>query len=59
MGFTDIVKMPSGEYERFRLNFELKNFAVEEKGSLMDVAEFMANHSVKLADEVPEEEVPF
>lgn len=59
MGFSDLVKMPSGEYERFSLHYQLKGFSVEEKGSLMDIAEAMTNHEVKLGSEVKEEDVPF
>ena len=36
-GFKDLVKLPSGKYEKMFFNFDLNNFNVEEKGSLLDI----------------------
>jgi replicative DNA helicase len=36
-GFSDLVKLPDGEYKRFFINFDISNFNIEDKGSILDV----------------------
>jgi replicative DNA helicase len=39
LGFGDLVKMQDGSYKRFFLNFDLQNFNVEDRGTLLDVVD--------------------
>jgi replicative DNA helicase len=65
MGFNDLIKMPDGSYERFFLNFDLQNFNIEERGSVIDVARTMENGHVDVTqvpddnDTPPDDGIPF
>lgn len=56
MGFSDIVKMPTGKYERMSFNFSMENFDVKPQGTLLDVVEFMQNNNFEHAEDKSEEE---
>lgn len=46
MGYSDLVKMPDGKYQRMSFNFNIENFDIEEKGTLLDVVEFMQEQNI-------------
>ncbi len=58
LGFSDVVKLPDGKFKRFFLNFDLKNFNVEDRGTLLDVVELkqanfeMEEKNNKYADDI-------
>lgn len=55
MGFQDLVQLPDGNYEPMYINFEFKNFHVEEVSTLFDVVETLKSGEVDMKPESTED----
>lgn len=57
-GFKDLVKLPSGKYEKMFFNFDLNNFNVEERGSLLDILKVLENQVDHSEDQENKDDKP-